>query len=154
MAWIAPPTFVNGAVLSAAQLNILSGDLEYLKGLASTVNVPFIQISGENDIEAARPYIRHRARYLHIYLSFDLHITSVSGTLETQYNSLSVSIYNTFAAGGVNPFAAYINIDLDAAPGPFTVGTWYPIVFVSTTSGGGYDYIYIQRVFESDEATA
>lgn len=30
MAWVTPPTFVVGAVLTAAQQNILSGDLQYL----------------------------------------------------------------------------------------------------------------------------
>ena len=154
MSWVTPPVFANGTVLSASALNTISGDLEYLYGLAQSANVPFVQLSGENDIEAARPYIRHRARYLHIYLSFDLHITSSSGSLVTKYNGLTVSTYDTFAAGGVDPFAAYINIDLDAAPGPFTSGTWYPIVFESQTSGGGYDYIYIQRLFESDSAVA
>lgn len=39
MAWTTPPTFSDGAVLSAAQLNILSEDISYLWERAQQVNV-------------------------------------------------------------------------------------------------------------------
>ena len=41
MAWTTPPTFVDGAVASAANLNILSNDLEHLEGVAPGPNAPF-----------------------------------------------------------------------------------------------------------------
>lgn len=39
MAFVTPPTFSSGAVLTAAQLNILSDDLNYLKGIADGVTI-------------------------------------------------------------------------------------------------------------------
>lgn len=45
MAFTTPPTFVDGAVLSAAQLNILAANQTYLSGLNTGVNLGFPEIS-------------------------------------------------------------------------------------------------------------
>lgn len=37
MSWTAPPTFVSGAVLTAAQMNILGGDISFLVASGNTV---------------------------------------------------------------------------------------------------------------------
>lgn len=37
MAYIAPPTFVVGAVLTAAQMNVLGGDITFIVGTAANV---------------------------------------------------------------------------------------------------------------------
>ncbi len=65
MAWTTPPTFVNGAVLSAAQMNILSDDIEYLRGFVSGANpgVPEVTITDNGDIYFL---IRHLFQYLHL----------------------------------------------------------------------------------------
>ena len=68
MAFIVPPTFADGDILTAAQLNILSDDLEYLYSLVAGANVPFLQHKwdGSPTEEPSRTYIFHRAnRYLH-----------------------------------------------------------------------------------------
>lgn len=41
MAWTAPPTFTDGNVLSASQLNVLVEDLNYLRGLVAGASMPF-----------------------------------------------------------------------------------------------------------------
>jgi hypothetical protein len=41
MAWTTPPTFVTSNAASAAQLNILSDDLEFLQGIGDAPNAPF-----------------------------------------------------------------------------------------------------------------
>lgn len=42
MAWATPPTFADGNYLTAANLNILSDDIEYLHGRALQVNPGFV----------------------------------------------------------------------------------------------------------------
>jgi hypothetical protein len=74
MAWTAPGTAVDGTVLSAAFLNIVRDDLEYLYGLSSGVNVPqsarSLSITG-----AYGPNIwtfRHKADWLNIFLAWEI----------------------------------------------------------------------------------
>lgn len=61
-----PPTFNDGDILSAAQLNLLSDDLEYLNGLISGRSFPFAGSKGnaEVDIDDAVYYTFHAHRYL------------------------------------------------------------------------------------------
>lgn len=44
MAWTTPPTFTAGTVLTAANLNILSDDLSYLKGITDGVALSGVQL--------------------------------------------------------------------------------------------------------------
>jgi hypothetical protein len=68
VAWSAPPTFSTGNVLSAAQLNVLSDDLEWLHGLVSGANPAMASAVLTVDGDAYF-VIRHTGRYLHgVYL--------------------------------------------------------------------------------------
>ena len=51
MAWSPPPTFVAGNTASAAQLNILSDDVEFLDGVADAPNAPFQSLVVTADVD-------------------------------------------------------------------------------------------------------
>lgn len=65
MAWTTPPTFVDGAILSASQLNILSDDLEELHGAIAGSNPgqPSVALPTDGDVFYL---IRHIHPYLHL----------------------------------------------------------------------------------------
>lgn len=67
MAYTTPPTFTTGAVLTAAQMNTLSDDIEYLYGITQGVNIPFSALVTKRDINQSENlwYMRHMHRYLH-----------------------------------------------------------------------------------------
>jgi hypothetical protein len=52
MAWTAPPTFVSGNVLTAAQLNVLSGDLNETGPAKATTPGQYFVATGTNAITA------------------------------------------------------------------------------------------------------
>ena len=66
MPYQTPPTFADGNILTSAQLNILSDDIEYLYGLTEFVNVPF-----STGAIGTVYYMRRKHRYLHFLLSID-----------------------------------------------------------------------------------
>lgn len=68
MAWTTPPTFVDGNLLSAAQLNVLSNDLAELYGMAQGPNTPFLSmVSAGVSLTASNNlwYMRYQLPYLH-----------------------------------------------------------------------------------------
>ena len=152
-----PPVFVD-AVLSAAQLNVLSDDIEYFYGLSSTVNIPFVHdpaFQGGNNTTSYWQ-IRHRARYLNIYISYFVD--------PTWNDHLSWTVlYGPFTLSTIDPIVyanpGYVTFDLDTL-GPAVAGTWYQIsVAVRAHSAAhGVQTIFgdttftIQRLFESDTA--
>lgn len=52
MSWAAPPTFVSGAVLTAAQLNVLSGDLNETAAARATAAGQYFVATGANTLAA------------------------------------------------------------------------------------------------------
>jgi hypothetical protein len=68
MPFTTPPTFADAAILSAAQLNILSDDISWLFGLVGGPNLPFNSLaSGIVNLSSSNNswLLRHRHRYLH-----------------------------------------------------------------------------------------
>ena len=65
MAYQTPPTFVTGGILSAAQLNILSDDIEYLNGFSVSSNPAMTSVHLDVDGDAFF-VIKHTQRYLHV----------------------------------------------------------------------------------------
>lgn len=55
MAWVAPPTFTSGAALTAAQLNVLSGDLNETAPAKATAAGQLFVSTGANVIAARQP---------------------------------------------------------------------------------------------------
>lgn len=65
MSYQIPPTFADGNVLSAAQMQILSDDIEFLYSLVSGVNTPFVgQVMTGSGTSRAYTF-RRQGRYLH-----------------------------------------------------------------------------------------
>lgn len=156
MAWSTPPTFSDTSVLSAAQLNTLSDDLEYLYGLSSAVNIPFLRdpaFQGGNNTTSYWQ-IRHRAQYLNVYIGYTVD-GAWSDHLAWTVTYGGTTISSTDPISYTNP--GYVAFDLDAL-GSFTLGNWYEITIavrshdaahnVGTTFGGTEFYVY--RIFESD----
>lgn len=52
MSWAAPPTFVSGAVLTAAQLNVLSGDLNETAAARASAAGQYFVATGANTLAA------------------------------------------------------------------------------------------------------
>lgn len=68
MAWVSVPTFNDGDLLTAAKLNILSNDLEFLHGYVTGDNNAFVSVELLTDTSAYF-LLRHKQRYLKtIYL--------------------------------------------------------------------------------------
>ncbi|MFZ1753627.1 MAG: hypothetical protein WBO46_18995 [Caldilineaceae bacterium] len=155
MAWQAPPTFTD-TTLSAAQLNILSDDVEYLYGLSSAVNMPFLRdpaFQGGNNTTSYWQ-IRHRAQYLNAYIGYTVDagwIDHLAWTVTYGGTTLSSTDPIAYTSPG------YVAFDLDAL-GSFTLGNWYEITIavrghnaghaVQTTFGSTEFFVY--RLFESD----
>lgn len=55
MAWVAPPTFTSGAALTAAQLNILSADLNETAASKATAGGQFFVSTAANTLAARTP---------------------------------------------------------------------------------------------------
>lgn len=71
MSWTTPPTFADGSTVTAAQLNALIDNVEYLKDLALQVNPPFgswALNSDDANEDHNTWYIIHTGRYLHFQI--------------------------------------------------------------------------------------
>jgi hypothetical protein len=90
MAWSTPPTFVDDATVTAAQLNTLKGDIEFLASVTSQVNAPFgswALNSDDANEDHNTWYIIHTARYLHFKIEL------LGGDIQDiaiRYNDLNV----------------------------------------------------------------
>lgn len=143
MAWSAPPTFADAAILTAAQLNILSDDVEYLYGLVSGVNTPFNSITTTSNLRSNNNQwlLRHAYQYLHFKArtvagtndDFDIFITHPVG------NDIRVYEYSSSQA----TYSGYIDLEdlttwTTAASGDADI---YRGVWVTSTSYGEYDIV-------------
>lgn len=153
MAYTTPPTFVAGAILTASQLNTLSGDIEFLHGVASGLNVPFssVRVTGDsiNDTKV-HWYIRHKHRYLHYRArvtagDIDEFRIYYNGTRIVQDDTNRSSPYtyqSTGAPTATYPATSGVVIDLNGLS--LTVGNWYEIYVEMTqltTMTASVDYI-------------
>lgn len=101
MAYQTPPTFTDNEIISAAQLNILSANQEFLYGITSAINGPFNSIrTGEDLYEANNAYrMRKQGRYLlwRLYL----YSGAISNTLEINiHNSTGALVHNLVVNSG------------------------------------------------------
>jgi hypothetical protein len=146
MPYTTPPTFVDTNVLSATQLNTLSDDIEWLYGQAVSVNVPFVSPPWVDE-----PWswtIRHKARYLNVYLSYNLPVIPGPFTEYKIFINYDGDLVSTTDLVIADPSPIYITVDLDAF-GPYTYGDWFTIEIDIEHPEWGADAVTIQRVFES-----
>ena len=155
MPYTPPPTFVDDAILSAAQLNVLSDNQEYFSGLAQAVNVPFALVEpGLGAAGTASWQIRHRLDWLNVYVSWYVDPSwNDHHYLEVDYNSSSVYTEESMTGTG----AKWVGIDLSAEG--LTVGNWYDITIRfrahdaahGAESFFGSSYARVLRLLESGE---
>lgn len=159
MPYISPPPFTPGAILTAAQLNILSDDIEYINSVTDYINVPFSTYTygllGIQNMEDASWVIRHRHRYLHYYLVLD------SGTITNTPHVLHLDInwgagWRTgYSAGGVvgsppNTVAGYVDLEGNDVSGtPITVadGDFMQIRWSANCDGLATAYYFAESSF-------
>lgn len=114
MAYTTIPTLSDGAVLSAAHLNLLADNANWLGALGGLPNVAFPQWR-TSSAGSVYYHIRHRHRYLRVYYE----TTGTCDFIKITYNGTLIKNNN-------DPDAAetYV-IDLNSLG--LTVGTWYEI---------------------------
>ena len=141
MAYVAPPTFTEDAILKASDLNTLSDDIEFLYGLVQGVNIPFsalvslgVGLASTNN----KWYIGHQHRYLHFKWGIG---AAGEGITEMKIWYNGVNIHDS-AETGAGPKGETTYIDLYDTPGP-GAGLTAPTV------GNAYE-IYIETTHDND----
>jgi hypothetical protein len=132
MAWTTPPTFVTSAVLSAAQLNVLSADVEYLNGFVSGANPAMTSTTLTDDGDILH-IIRHLHRYLHC-------MVRATGDVKVYYDTTQV-----FHDGSPGGDEGYI-VDLNSFG--LTAGQLYTLKF----SLQGADNRTVYYAYESESS--
>lgn len=123
MPWTTPPTFADGNILTASQLNILSDDLEYLSGVTEAVNTPFTGLITSLPLTSSNNLwrIRHQHRYLH----YRIYSTSGTSDYVKVYYDGEVAYDDSGNRAGPHLWAGYADLD-SVAPG-LVVGTYYDL---------------------------
>ena len=83
MAWTTPPTFSDGAILSASQLNILSADLEYLYALLQAPQPASSTLYANRDLNSTNNswrYIDVNAQGLTVGTIYNVYFTTALAT--------------------------------------------------------------------------
>lgn len=163
MPYTTPPTFADDTVvLSAAQLNILSDDIEYLYSLALTAQHPFERLFTQQSTVHSY-FLRKRAQYLNIRASHSLQsatatvwgitvdVTTAAGANDDEFTDTTTYVQTTDTK-------ANITIDLDAMSNLAAAAEWYQIDFTVTLynthptpqASRGDAYFYLDYVYESD----
>lgn len=141
MPFVTPPTFTDGNILTATQLNTLSDNQEYLYGIATQTNVPFYGHSfGVNNESSEIWYwsIRHK------YETFLYDVRVDLGTIsQVQIKMGGIAIF-TDATDHNNPYTYSGTIDLTSHG--FTVGTWYTLsVEIWGSTGNNHARVWDMR---------
>ena len=152
MPYTTPPTFADDDVLSASQLNILAENIEYLYGLAQSVNIPFAQVDTGLNFQLERYTIRHRARYLKVFVAWSVDLAHVDQiALKVTYGG--VNIYDD-----VQLLTDSATLSLDLNPLTLTLATFYEITVsarVEDSMGvyagvAGTSYVRLQGIWEAE----
>lgn len=118
MAWVTPPTFVDGNVLTATQLNQLSDAVRYLNGLGASPNVISAEVGNIQGVTSYWFAGRHTNRYLKcLYIG-----NANSDYLKIYYGA--TLLYNDgdpYSAGN----AQWATLDLQTLIPALAVGDWY-----------------------------
>lgn len=138
MSYVSVATKADGDILTAAFLNQLADNAQFLAGIASQINIPFVgetTVAGGNFTYKYR--IRHQHRYLHYLIA---QITSTSDNIDIYYDGGSI-----FNDGG-DRTATYTwsgHVDLDSTPGGLVAGDFYEVyVDVTQKTGSGVTRLY------------
>lgn len=146
MAYTTPPTFADDTILTAANLNILSDDVEHLYGLISGVNIPFSSQTITASGESRRWIFRRQARYLHYKIR---NITNDTDELHINVNG-NDEYDDVTNRSGAYTWEGYIDLTgITAVP---AVGAFYE-VYVDITFDTGPNDLRVDYLLESDSTT-
>ena len=144
MAWTTPPTFVDGAILSASQLNILSADLEYLYALLQAPQPASSTLLANRDLNSTNNSwrIRYKNRYLHY------RATVVNGTV----NAFGIVVNGTTYTISTTPqtIGAVYSSYVDVVSQGLTVGTVYNVYFTTSLATQNTSAILIQDLIMAE----
>lgn len=149
MPYTTVPSWSDGDILTAADLNKLADNIEFLYGLVSGVNVPFTSdtISGSSGmLVTSRNYaVRYMARYLH----YKIRVTSgETESLEILIDEVS-EFSDTVDRTAPYTFEGYI--DLEGIGSPPTLNQWLSVrVPIDWNVGGSAVLDYL---LQSDETS-
>lgn len=134
MSWTAPPTFVSGAVLTAAQMNILGGDIAFLggpKGTAvngsqttasaaytdlATVGPQVTVTTGANAVVVLTAFLQNNTAFDEAFMSF-----AVTGATTLAASDTTSVLFQASNSGGVaQQGATYLVPGLTAGSNTFT----------------------------------
>ena len=145
MAYQTPPTFSSGNVLTAAQLNIISENIEFFWSLVSGVNIPFTgeKMTGSG---TSRGWTGRRlGRYLHYKMRM---VTGTSDQVDVDVDGTTEYTDSTDRAA---PYTWSGYIDLNTTTSNPDIGEFYEITVVfAFTSGNDFRVDYL---IESDSVT-
>lgn len=144
MAWTTPPTFSDNAVLSAAQLNILSDDLAYLYGLLQAPQAAMTTLYANQHLASTNNAwkIRYRHRYLHFRVTVALNVCTdlnlfVNGT---QY------VIDTADRSQGYVYSGYVDVNSQG----LTLGTVYNCYFTSTLSPEALSALLVEYLIQAE----
>ena len=118
MAWTTPPTFVDAAVASAANLNILSDDLEHLQGVAAGPNAPF-----QSYVFSTSGTATYHLRYRYPYLHYSYTVSVDPG------DDVNIKVNGTSKVHDGAPGEATVTSYVDLTSMGLTPGSWYAVLF-------------------------
>ena len=144
MAWTTPPTFTDGAILSAAQLNILSADLEYLYALLQAPQPASSTLYANRNLNSTNNSwrIRYKNRYLHY------RATVAAGTV----NAFGIVVNGTTYTISTTPqtIGAVYSSYVDVVSQGLTVGTVYNVYFTTSLATQNTSAILIQDLIMAE----
>lgn len=136
MAWTTPPTFVDGNMYSAAQLNVLSNDLAELWGMAQGPNTPFLSMYSQGislDANNNLWYLRYQLPYMHYKARcIDYGVTSFT----LRINGSTVYSDATDYTGG-HTYQGYVTLSSLG----LTLGNLYPVNIVAPLHAFAHFYV-------------
>ena len=147
MAWTTPPTFVDGAILSASQLNILSADLEYLYALLQAPQPASSTLYANRSLTSTNNSwrIRYKNRYLHYRATVAANTVNAFAIV---VNGTTYTISSTPQTVGY-VYSGYVDVKAQG----LTVGTIYNVYFTSTLASENICALLIQDLIQAEGTT-
>ena len=125
MAWVTPPTFTVGELLTASLMNQITGDLAFLHGDVGGVTYTTMANSGGTQMYALRFYQASNAADVHVEWGGATSVGSVSnsgtGTVNITYASAGSSSSLPVAGGAIQTYG-YVAFAVAYATSGFTLG--------------------------------
>jgi len=121
MAWSTPPTFADANILSASQLNTLSDNQDYLKGLLDGATSEFAVVTATGDTTEDFGF-----RYLGGDIHYKFAVTNgTMSTLRIRAYDVNDTLIETIFNDVDNETATQADWDDTMTPASLVEGTWY-----------------------------